>query len=85
MFLERKAKKMSRCFVTITPFGKEIKKRMIDLDMNQKDLAEAINVTPSYISDVFRGARSGVKIKRKICKTVGLEYDQLMKQLEERV
>ena len=74
---------MARCSVVITPFGKEIKKRMIDLDMDQKDLAEAINVTPSYISDVFRGARSGVKIKRKICEAVGLEYDQLIKQLEE--
>lgn len=74
---------MSRCFVTITPFGKEIRKRMIDLEMEQKDLAEIVGVTPSYISDIFRGARSGVKIKKKICEAVGLNYEQLMKRLGE--
>ena len=73
---------MSRCFTALTPFGKEIKKRMIDLDMEQKDLAKAVGVVPSYISDVFRGARSGVKIKKKICEAVGLDYDQLMKKME---
>lgn len=73
---------MSRCFVTITPFGKEIRKRMIDLEMEQKDLAEIVGVTPSYISDIFRGARSGVKIKKKVCEAVGLDYELLMKQLE---
>ena len=75
---------MSRCFTAITPFGKEIRKKMIDLELEQKDLAKTVGVSSSYISDVFRGARGGVKIKRKICEAVGLDYDQLMKQLEEK-
>lgn len=75
---------MSRCFVATTPFGKEIRKRMIDLEMEQKDLAKAVGVSSSYISDVFRGSRSGASIKKRICEAVGLDYEKLMQELAKK-
>lgn len=68
----------------ITPFGKEIKKHMIDLEMSQSDLAKKMGVSSPYVGEILRGTRSSVNAQRKVCEAVGLDYDELMKRLEER-
>lgn len=67
----------------ITPFGKEIKKHMIDLEMSQSELARKMGVSSPYVGEILRGTRSSVNAQRKVCEAVGLDYDELMKQLEE--
>lgn len=67
----------------ITPFGKEIKKHMIDLEMSQSELAKKMGVSSPYVGEILRGTRSSVNAQRKVCEAVGLDYDELMKQLEE--
>lgn len=67
----------------ITPFGKEIKKHMIDLEMSQSDLAKKMGVSSPYVGEILRGTRSSVNAQRKVCEAVGLDYDELMKRLEE--
>lgn len=66
-----------------TQFGKEVKKRLIDMDMTQRDLAEKLGVSSPYITDILRGTRTSANTQRRICEAVGLDYDELMKRLEE--
>lgn len=40
-----------------TDFGKYVKKRLIDLDMQQCELATAIGTTPSMITHIIYGER----------------------------
>ena len=68
----------------VSDFGKEIKKRLIDIDMTQMDLARKMNVSAPYVGEILRGTRTSDNARRRVCEAVGLDYDQLMKQLEER-
>ncbi len=45
----------------LTEFGIWVKKRLIESDMNQKQLAKALNVSESYLADVLRGEKKGLK------------------------
>lgn len=72
---------MSKSLRTQSNFGKEIKKRLIDLDMDAKDLAYALDYSPSYINEVLRGTRNSEAIKLKICEALGLDYKLLMEEL----
>ena len=74
---------MSRSLVMHSDFGKEIRKRLIDLEMDVKDLASQVNFSASYVNETIRGTRNSENVKRKICDAVGLDYDELMKQLGE--
>lgn len=58
-----------------TPFGKKVAKALIDLDLNNKELAEAIGITPAYLTDILKGRRPGNKQKVIICKLLSIESD----------
>ena len=45
----------------LTPKGKMINKRLIDLGMTQRELAMQIGTTPQYLQKVIHGERSGEK------------------------
>lgn len=45
----------------LTEFGIWVKKRLIELDMDQKELASMLNVSESYLADVLRGDKKGLK------------------------
>lgn len=45
----------------LTPLGKEIKKKLIDKDMTQAELAEQLGTTRQYITKIITGARAGSK------------------------
>lgn len=55
-----------------TDFGVLVKKRLIDLDMTQKDLADALGTTKQYLQKIMRGERSGEKYVEKICEILDL-------------
>lgn len=42
-------------------FGKQVKKRLIDMDMTAKQLADALGTTPQYLNKILHGERSGDK------------------------
>ena len=73
---------MSRSLLVQSDFGKEIRKRLIDLDLEAKDLAAMLGYSSSYIGEVLRGTRKAKHIRSQICEAVGLDYDELMKQLQ---
>ncbi|MDY4200535.1 MAG: XRE family transcriptional regulator [Candidatus Fimadaptatus sp.] len=54
-----------------TPFGKYIKKRLIDLDMRQCDLAAAIGTTPPMVTYIIYGERDANVWIEPICVALG--------------
>lgn len=61
-----------------TPFGKEVKKRLIDLDKKQSWLIKEINtrtglyIDAAYLSHILTGKRSAPKITSVICDILDL-------------
>lgn len=47
-------------------FGKKIKKRLIDMDMTQVELAERLGITRQYLCRIIAGDRSGKKYRDEI-------------------
>lgn len=64
----------------MTPFGKEVKKRLIDLDKEQKWLIESVaNRTGLYFDDSYlwkicNGVLKPPKIIKAICEILDIEY-----------
>lgn len=57
----------------ITPFGKSIKKRLIDKSMTQVELAIMIGTTPQYLQKIIYGERSGRKYIDHICRVLEIK------------
>lgn len=74
---------MSRSLLATSDFGKEIRKRLIDLEMETKDLAKKMGYSPSYVGEILRGTRKAERVRREICEAVGLDYNELKQKLEE--
>lgn len=49
---DRMANRNTKVYI---PFGKAVAKRMIDLDMDNTDLATQIGISPMYIYDILSG------------------------------
>ncbi|OOR10808.1 transcriptional regulator [Bacillus cereus] len=47
-------------------FGKKVKTWLIINDMKQKDLAEMLDISNPYLSDILLGKREGKKVREKI-------------------
>jgi len=45
----------------LTPFGREVKKKLIDKNMTQVELAELIGCKKQYLFKILTGERSGKK------------------------
>lgn len=54
-------------------FGIIVKKRLIELDMTQRELARSIGVNENYLTDILKGRRSGKKYKEAILKTLEID------------
>ncbi|HHT7172118.1 TPA: helix-turn-helix domain-containing protein [Bacillus cereus] len=49
-------------------FEIKVKTWLIINDMKQKDLAEMLDISNPYLSDILSGKRNGKKIRKKIMK-----------------
>lgn len=47
-------------------FGVEVKKKLIELNMTQRELAGLLGANENYLTDILKGRRSGKKYKSKI-------------------
>ncbi|MDA1478117.1 helix-turn-helix transcriptional regulator [Bacillus sp. WMMC1349] len=54
-------------------FGKKVKTWLILNDMQQKDLAEMLNISGPYLSDILLGKRQGKKVREKIIKILEMK------------
>ncbi|HCX64908.1 MAG TPA: transcriptional regulator [Eubacteriaceae bacterium] len=57
----------------LTPFGMEVKMKLIESGKTQKQLAEEIGASRVYLSMILYGKRSGDKYKDQIKRNLGIE------------
>lgn len=53
-------------------WGKEVKKALIDRDMGTAELAEALNLSRSYVSNVINGNSNFSTVKERISEYLGV-------------
>lgn len=67
---------------TIPFFGIQVKKRLVDLNMTQRELAAEIGVNENYLTDILKGRRAGTKYKGAIIEKLSL-YDTEENRMKE--
>lgn len=60
----------------MSTFEKQVRKALIDRDMTAADLAQALGVTPSYISDILKGSRKADAQRARIMEYLALKGDE---------
>lgn len=58
---------------SIPYFSVRVKKRLVELDMTQRQLAEEVGMSEKYLTEVLRGRRSGARYREAILETLGIE------------
>lgn len=56
----------------LTPFGKEVKKKLIDKGMTQVQLADRLGIGKQYLTKIMNGSRSGAKYVDNICSILNI-------------
>lgn len=71
-------------FATVTPFGKEIKKRLVDMDRKQVWLIEQVRektglyFDSSYMNKIMTGQLNTPSIVQAIKEILGIKQDELI-------
>ncbi|MCQ4086743.1 hypothetical protein [Saccharibacillus sp. JS10] len=56
----------------ITPFGWEIKRRLAELEMDQKTFCEKYEIPPSRLSNLINGSRKATKYRKQVALVLGI-------------
>ena len=64
---------MERNPAKLTAFGREVKKRLIDKDMTQAELADLLGCSRQYLNNILHGRKSGGRHREMIAEIVGIE------------
>lgn len=59
-----------------TIFGIKVKKRLIELNMTQRQLASEIGVNENYLTDILNGRRTGNKYRDSIIQRLDLKAEE---------
>lgn len=65
---------MERDLARLTPFGREVKKRLIDKNMTQAELADLLGCGRQYLNKILYGTRSGDKYRDRIVEILEIEF-----------
>ncbi|MDQ7791546.1 MAG: Rha family transcriptional regulator [Clostridia bacterium] len=57
----------------LTPFGVEVKKRLLDMQMSQREFCEEHDIPENRFSEILYGTVSGKKHREKIAKALGIK------------
>lgn len=57
----------------LTPFGKKVRKRLIDMNMTQVELAAMLGIKKQYVYKILYGERSGRKYMDKIAEILKID------------
>lgn len=63
---------MSPIMNEMTDFEKDIRRRLIDMGINQTDLGKKINIPRNRVNDAIKGRREGRKYRKLIAEFLGL-------------
>lgn len=61
-------------------WGKEVRKRLVDMDKTLTEMAEALLYEPTYVSRVVRESNPTPRMRKAINNYVGIEEDKEAKQ-----
>lgn len=61
--------------VELTPFGKTVRKKLIDKNMTQMELAAMIGCNKQYLHKILTGERSGRKYIEDIARVLEIEVE----------
>lgn len=57
----------------LTPYGRKVRKKLIDKNMTQVELAALLGCNKQYIHKILTGERSGKKYKEEISRILGIK------------
>lgn len=57
----------------LTPFGKKVRKKLIDRNMTQVELAAMLGCSKQYVSRILTGVRSGKKYVQEIARILEID------------
>lgn len=57
----------------LTPFGLEVRKKLLEKNSSIADLAREVGANASYLRGMMYGYRSGKKYVNKICEFLGMD------------
>lgn len=57
----------------LTPYGKEVKHKLIELNMTQVELAEEIGTSKQYLGKILFGERAGTMYLEKIAQVLQID------------
>jgi len=57
----------------LTPFGIEVKKRLLELNMSQKEFCKKHNIPENRLSEILHGTVPGKKYREKIASVLGIK------------
>lgn len=61
----------------LTPFGRRVKIRLLEMNMDARDLAELIGTSPVQISRILHGKRPGREQIPQIAGLLGIDLEAL--------
>ena len=59
-----------------TPFGREVKKRLIDLGLSQTQLEKELGIPYCYLTAMIIGKRSGIKYLPRVAEYLGIDLEK---------
>jgi predicted transcriptional regulator len=59
----------------MTIFEKDVRKRLIDLGLNQTDLGKKTNIPRNRVNDAIKGRREGRRYRKLIADFLGLNAE----------
>lgn len=57
-------------------FGIKVKKKLLDMNMQQIELAKKVNVSEGYLSEILSGKKEGLEIRPKILAVINTEAER---------
>lgn len=67
---------------TLTPYGKAVKCRLVELNMTQVELAESVGTSKQYLGKILHGLRSGAKYLEDIDRILGLNQEERIENVK---
>ena len=76
---------MRRQLRELSPLGLLVKRRLIDLNITQAELAEAVGMKQGHLADMLRGERAGHKYREAMARKLKLTQEEMARlTLEEK-
>ena len=67
----------------LTPFGRSVKKKSIDMGISLKDVAKEVGTSSEYLNLIMYGERKGYKYIKKIAEVLDIDFKGYISEEDE--